>query len=151
MTELDPFLTCDIIAAAISSGTYEPLEPTSVEVNPVPYYELAIDEGVKVVVMPREDDATKSSRSTWAHEQIIDVAIQLHLEQTTREACGPVIQLVYQILAHVRNKRLQLQGFKLKRATVQLVYEEDMLRRLKLWTSVISFTLFDDREIDDER
>lgn len=150
MSELDPFLACDIVAAVINDGTYEPLAPTSVEVNPVPYYELAIDAGVKVVVMPREDESTKSSRVTWAHEQIIDVAIQMHLEQTTRAACGPVCQLVYQILAHLRNNRLQLQGFKLKRATVQLVYEEAMLRNLKLWTSVISCTLFDDREIDDE-
>lgn len=110
-----------------------------------PFFELPAATVPKVSVYCQADDSTgKVDRSRWSHTLTIDVAVQQKLDTDANSEKDALVALADDICEWLK-AHPPSRPEKLLTATVQPLWQNELLRQNKLFTSVVRLTFVSHR------
>lgn len=112
----------------------------------LPLYDLKDLATLHTTVIPRQDDSVERfNRAAWRHEVIIDISLQKKWATLVQADMDALVALADEVCEFCKGNLPAGRPEKLERATVQALWEPDLLRERKIFTSVVSLTLLEAR------
>lgn len=123
-------------------------EPLGAERDYLPKFDLTQLGTLKTTVVPRQDETLdRFNRKTWEHELVIDIALQKKWATLAKSEMDTLVALAEELCEWCKANAVQLptRPEKLIRATVQTLWNPDLLRESKVFTSIVRLTYADNR------
>ncbi|HOX08383.1 MAG TPA: hypothetical protein PK280_18455 [Planctomycetota bacterium] len=129
----------DAVAAELNSATLS-MPVTAVRAYQ-PIFELADMKTLHVTVVPKGLEQELGSRGSTPREAKVDVAVQKKLATTDPAEVDPLMQLVEEIAAVFKLKRLAHEPLVVWVKTENVpIYSQEHMAELRQFTSVLTFT-----------
>lgn len=112
----------------------------------LPQFDLKQLGTLHTTVIPRQDDSVERfTRAKWQHELIIDIALQKKWATLVQAEMDALVALADEVCEFCKENLPPDRTEKLESATVQALWDHEMLRDRKVFTSVVSLTLLEAR------